>query len=321
MQEDLSGRRLGQYDLQAIIGRGKLATVYRAYQSSTRRTVALKAFPRELSSGQDFLTRFKREASIPARFEHPHILPIYDADQRDGYAYIAMRYLPDGSLAERLRQTPFPITQAVHIVEQIAAALDYAHQHGIVHQNVKPSNILMGVNDVIYLSDFSIACVYEAVGRLAGTPAAGASAYMSPELGAGATADPSMDIYALGIVLFEMLTGRLPFEADTPIDMMIQHRMGQVPPIRSFNRAVPAKVDPIVSQALAKVPEERFRTAGAFASALRRAAKKARSKERLPTFVKRSSRSRWQLYLLIGLAIVVGALAMGGILGMILRSR
>jgi serine/threonine protein kinase len=313
--QNLTGARLGQYELQEIIGQGPIATIYRAYQPRTGRTVAVKVFPGELLREEEFWVQFKREASVIARLKHPHILPIYDIDRKGDFPHIVFRHLPTDSLADWLRTAPLPLAQAVHITEQVASALDHAHQHGVVHQAIRPSNILIDANEHAYLFDFEIPCIRDATVRLTGAAPAGSPAYMAPELGAGAPATPAADIYALGVVLFEMLAGRLPFEADTPIDMMIEHRVTPAPPIRSINPAISVKTSGVVARSLAKIPEDRFETAGSLATTLRQSMKRREARPSVPPRPHRRHEKRSWVLLVIGLIIVAAALAIGAVIG------
>lgn len=319
MTQDLEGAKLGQYELQEMIGQGRITTTYRAYQPRARRTVAVKVFPGELLEEEGFWVQFKREASVLARLKHQNILPIYDVDHKGDVPYVVYRYLPVDSLADWLRKGALLLQQAVHIAEQIASALDNAHQHGIIHHAIKPSNILIDANEYAYLFDFEIPCIRDVVIRLTGVSPAGAPAYMAPELGAGAPATVSADIYALGIVFFEMVTGQLPFDADTPIDMMIEHRVTPVPPIRPLNPEVPIKMSAAITQALAKIPEDRFEAAGSFATVLRDSIKRSTNGLKFPLWSYLRDEKRWWIFVLIALVISIAALALGVAAGAILR--
>ena len=318
MTQHLGGVRLGQYELQEAIGQGRITTTYRAYQPRTGRIVAVKVFPSELLREEGFWVQFKREASVIARLKHPHVLPIYDVDRRGDFPHVVFRYLPTDSLADRLREAPLPLPQAVHIAEQVASALDHGHQHGLVHQAVKPSSILIGANENAYLFDFEIPCIRDVVVRLTGAAPAGSPGYMAPELGAGAPAAPAADIYALGVVLFEMLTGRLPFEADTPIDMMIEHRVTPAPAARDLNPAISVRTSAVIARALAKIPEDRFETAGGLAAALRQSMRRSDASPSSPPRPRRRQGKRWWVFLVIAVLIVAAALVIGALIGAML---
>jgi serine/threonine protein kinase/Tol biopolymer transport system component len=273
-EENLVGKRLGQYEIQSLIGKGGMSTVYRAYQPSVNRTVAIKTLPPEFLHDGTFLVRFEREARLIAQLEHFHILPVYDAGQAEGIPYIVMRYLPGGSLADLMqRYGRFSAQEAVPIIQQIAAALDYAHQRGVIHRDVKPSNILLDEEGNAYLSDFGIARVREATAAMTGSGLVGTPAYLAPEVGRGdRVIGPSVDIYALGVTLFQMLTGKVPFRAETPIKQIMMHVTEPVPAPSSLNPEITPAVEAVVLRALAKEPAQRFKTAEAMARALAEAA-------------------------------------------------
>jgi serine/threonine protein kinase/Tol biopolymer transport system component len=273
-EENLVGKRLGQYEIQSLIGKGGMSTVYRAYQPSVNRTVAIKTLPPEFLHDGTFLVRFEREARLIAQLEHFHILPVYDAGQAEGIPYIVMRYLPGGSLADLMqRYGRFSAQEAVPIIQQIAAALDYAHQRGVIHRDVKPSNILLDEEGNAYLSDFGIARVREATAAMTSSGLVGTPAYLAPEVGRGdRVIGPSVDIYALGVTLFQMLTGKVPFRAETPIKQIMMHVTEPVPAPSSLNPEITPAVEAVVLRALAKEPSQRFKTAEAMARALAEAA-------------------------------------------------
>ena len=216
--EDLIGKQFGSYRVVALLGKGGMATVFKAFQPSMDRHVALKVLPRHLAEDDpQFILRFQQEARVLAQLQNPHILPVFDFGEADGYAYLVMPFLSGGTLAERLKGRPLLLSQVGAIIAQVGEALDYAHSRGIVHRDVKPSNVLMDERGNSLLSDFGVAKLVEGTqhftqtGSIVGTPA-----YMSPEQGLGLKIDRRCDIYALGIILYEMVTGRVPFEAETP---------------------------------------------------------------------------------------------------------
>ncbi|HHE73293.1 MAG TPA: hypothetical protein ENL34_13545 [Chloroflexi bacterium] len=267
VMNNLIGKTLGQYQILEEIGRGGMAVVYKAHQPTLERYVAIKVLPQQFTFDREFVERFLREARAAARLNHPNIVTIHDVGQADGTYYIVMEYLEGPSLADLLRQQrALPPQQAAQIVAQVASALDYAHQQGFVHRDVKPSNILLGAGGVAKLTDFGIVKAAEGTrltqtGTVLGTPE-----YMSPEQAKGLGVDRHSDIYSLGVVAYEMLAGRVPFSGDT---LAVLHAHVYEPPDL---RALPVGVQGVVSSALAKDPRQRFGSSGAFAQALERTA-------------------------------------------------
>ncbi|MBO9309432.1 MAG: serine/threonine protein kinase, partial [Chloroflexi bacterium] len=256
------GRTLGQYTLEAPLGKGSTASVYRAYQASMDRYVAIKVMTPEIADDPNFVERFQREARIIGKLEHPHILPVIDFGASDGIYYIVMRYMEGGSLDDRLRQRRLRIDEIAHYLDQIASALDYAHQRGVIHRDLKPSNVLLDRADNCYLTDFGIARVEGAERRLTVTGSVmGTPAYMSPEQAMGKPLDGRSDIYSLGVMLYEMVTGRLPFTADTAAALIFQHVYELPPSARQFAPELPEAIDALFNRALAKTPEARHSTA------------------------------------------------------------
>lgn len=267
--DDLIGKRLGQYEIIDEIGRGGMATVYRARQASINRIIAIKVLPPQFMHDPSFFERFKREVDVIAHLEHPHILPIYDYGEADGLPFIAIRYLGGGSLAGRLGAGPTPLDVLEKPLAQIADALDHAHREGVIHRDLKPANILLDEYNNAYLTDFGIARVLNS--SLTGSAIIGTPAYMSPEQAHGAQVDGRSDIYSLGVVLYQMLTGREPYEATTPVGLLIKHINEPMPLAREVRDDIPAAVDDVIQKATAKAPEARFQTATALADAYRAA--------------------------------------------------
>jgi len=266
---DLSGQTLGNYTLGERIGRGGMADVYRARQESMDRDVAVKVMAESLAANPEFLARFEREARVIARLQHPHILPVIDFGRSGDYVYLVMRLIGGGSLAERLESGPFTLRQVDRLLSQIASALHYAHQRGVIHRDLKPNNILLDEEENAYLTDFGIAKMLAATsgahsltatGRVMGTPA-----YMAPEQWRSEPVDARTDIYALGVILFEMLMGNLPFQAETPFAMMYKHFDTPPPLPRIINPDLPDQVEVILTRALAKHPGQRYPSAEALA--------------------------------------------------------
>lgn len=261
----LTGKVLGQFEIMDEIGRGGMATVYRARQQSINRIVAIKVLPQALMHDPAFYERFAREVDVISHLEHPHILPIYDYGEVDGIPFIAMRYLAGGSMAQFIRRGLPPFEAIIKPVDQIGQALDYAHQQGIIHRDLKPANILLDERSNAYLTDFGIARVLDS--NLTGSAIIGTPAYMSPEQANALPLDSRSDIYAFGIVLFELLSGREPFEAATPVAMLLKQINEPVPPLRRYRADAPLAVEQVISRATAKSPADRFASAGELATA------------------------------------------------------
>jgi len=265
------GQTLGQYQLVDQLGQGGMATVYQAYQPSLNRSVAVKVLPPYFLHEPGFAERFTREARAIAQLDHPNILPVYDFGKQGNISYIVMKYVPAGTLHDQLG-SPLSPTQALKIIEQVAGALDHAHQQGILHRDIKPSNILIDERGWVYLSDFGLAKMVEGSVQLTGSGVGvGTPAYMSPEQGQGLAVDVRTDVYSLGVVLFEMLTGRVPYEAETPMAVVIKHITDPIPLPRQMNPNIPEAVERVLLKTLAKNPDDRFASAGEMAAALRRA--------------------------------------------------
>src|SRR5574337_1017744 len=273
---DLIGKTLGPYRVLEQIGVGGMATVYKAYQPSMDRDVAIKILPHYLSQDAEFAQRFQRDAHAIARLEHAHILPVYDYGESDGITYIAMRYVQAGTLRERIARGPLPLDEINRLVGQIGSALDYAHRLGIIHRDVKPSNVLIDDQGNTYLTDFGLARMMESSQQLtASGVGVGTPAYMSPEQGQGVKVDHRSDIYSLGVVLYEMVTGHVPYEAETPMGVVLKHISDPLPLPRKLAPNVPEGVEKVILRALAKDPVHRFQTAGEMVEALSIAVRRA----------------------------------------------
>lgn len=268
VSDPLIGQQLGQYEILAVLGRGGMASVYQARQLNVDRLVALKVILTHIAESTDLAARFRAEVKITAALSHPHIVKIFDYGQHDELAYIVMELLTGGSLAQLIaRQGRLPLDLTVRLFSQIAEALDYAHQQGVVHRDLKPANVLLDSSHNAFVTDFGIARLADSTalthtGMVMGTPA-----YMAPELWEGARADARTDIYALGVLLYEMLSGQVPYRAETPYQMMYQHLNAAPPSLHDL----PAALDKLIAKALAKRREDRFHSAREFADALRTA--------------------------------------------------
>ncbi|MFQ5923521.1 MAG: serine/threonine-protein kinase [Anaerolineales bacterium] len=268
--EDLTGKQLGQYQIIAPLGEGGMAAVYKAYQlGKMNRIVALKILPQHLAEQLEFVKRFDREANVLAKLQHPRILPVFDFGESDGYTYLAMPFIESGTLADLLHGKPLPLPQIRSLTIQITEALDCAHSQGLVHRDVKPSNVLVDERGNCLLSDFGITKILEGTEKLTSTGGiVGTPAYMSPEQGRGETLDRRSDIYSLGVMLYEMATGRVPFRADTPLAVIIKHMQDPLPPPRTINPTLPDAVERVIFKALAKGGEDRYQSAAEMARAI-----------------------------------------------------
>jgi serine/threonine protein kinase len=267
--EDLTGKQFGQYQIVEPLGEGGMAAVYKAYQPAMERFVAVKVLPRQMASSDEFLARFRREAKLLAQLQHPHILPVFDYGEADGYPYIIMPFVRSGTLTELLKKGRLPFSEVRRIMIQIGNALSYAHVRGMIHRDIKPSNVLIDEQGNCLLSDFGLARMADASVKLTSSGAVmGTPAYMSPEQGAGSTVDRRSDIYSLGIILYEMVTSRVPYVAETPIAVVFKHIQDPLPSARNFNPALPESIELILLKALAKSPEDRFQFAEDFVHAI-----------------------------------------------------
>ena len=265
------GRTLGDYRIESEIGQGAMANVYRAYQPQLERWVALKVMKTGGMDDQGFLDRFRREAKAIAALRHPNILTIYDYGEEKGIAYIVMEYVAGGTLKARLAEGPVEWPDVATLVIPVGRALTYAHSQGIVHRDVKPANILLARPDWPLLADFGLVKLLDRQqgitrpGTSIGTPA-----YFSPEQAAGEDVDHRSDVYGLGIVLYELLTGHVPFEADSPFKMMLLRlREPPIPPRRLNSRITP-QLEAVILRALARDPAARYSTMEALVDDLSR---------------------------------------------------
>jgi serine/threonine-protein kinase len=270
--DPLLGKQFGSYELAQLLGRGGMAGVYRGYQAAIDRSVAVKVLPAELLHDPSFSTRFLNEARTLAKLNHPAILPLYDFGEANGMPYIVMPLMTNGTLAERLKLGPLPLSEVVRIATPMAQALEYASKQGVLHRDVKPNNILFDQHDNPYLADFGIAKVLESNSSLTGTGIIGTPDYMSPEQARGDTLDHRADLYSLGVVVYQCLTGQQLFRATTPMGVIFKHVSEAPRPLRELHPDVPADVEAVVLKALAKEPRNRYATSGEFARALASAA-------------------------------------------------
>ena len=267
---DLIGMRLDQYDILDELGRGGSSRVYKARDIELDRDVAIKVIPNDAEDRALFINRFTREVEAVQQLHHPNIVAVFGAGENDELVYLVMQCVTGGTLRRKLTG-PLPVREAASYMVQIAYALHHAHERGIIHRDVKPSNMLLeypGSNHLL-LTDFGIAKIQGARGLTKSGTTIGTPEYMSPEQAEGRDIDERSDIYALGCVLYETLAGRPPFLGSTPVSVLFQHVHSRPAYIRGFNPSVPAELVEILEIALAKRPDERFGTAESFARALR----------------------------------------------------
>lgn len=272
---ELDGQTLGSYEIIRQVGQGGMATVYLANQTSIGRTVAIKVMPMYFMHDPSFLQRFEREAQVIAKLQHPRILPVYDYGQVEGRPYIVMAYLPGGTLTDRIAEGPLSIAEIVRYTEQMAEGLDYAHREGIIHRDFKPSNVLLDKAGNVHLADFGIAKISEATVALTGSGVVGTPAYMAPEMASEGTVTPAVDIYAMGVTLYQMFTGDFPYRGETPLKVMMAHATEPVPDVRVARPDLPTAITDVIQRAMAKDPMDRFPTAAELAAALRAAARES----------------------------------------------
>jgi serine/threonine protein kinase len=284
------GQMLGPYRIISRIGQGGMASVYKAYQPSMDRHVAIKVLPGQLADSPEFVTRFQQEARIIAKLEHPHILPVFDFGEDNGITYFVMRYFDAGTLKSKMEAGPLPLDEIDRIFTQLADALGYAHARGVIHRDLKPANALVDADGNLFLTDFGIAKLLESASpRLTQTDAImGTPAYISPEQARAEPVDQRSDIYSLGIILYEMVTGRVPFMADTPLAVILKHVSDPLPLPSLVKADIPPAIEQVILKALAKNPNDRFGTTAEFVAAWKRALREMDTLAREPQKVSAS---------------------------------
>ena len=271
------GDTLGPYRIVERLGQGGMATVFKAYHANLDRYVAIKVLHPVFKEDPHFLERFKREAQIVAKLEHPNIVPVYDYADHQGHPYLVMKFIDGETLKTRMRRAPLSLAEALHILGEVAEGLSFAHDRGVLHRDIKPSNIMLAEDDTPYITDFGLARIAQ-VGEstlsqdmLLGTPQ-----YISPEQARGdKMLTPATDVYSLGVVLYEVVVGQVPFNADTPYAIVHAHIYKPLPRPSEVNPDVPPQVEAVLLRALTKEPEDRYQSAAEMMKAFRQAVAEA----------------------------------------------
>lgn len=256
------GTKLDKYELREQIGKGGASIVFRAYDPDSNRDVAIKVLMTQTFVDEKYFHRFKRETKLLMKLKHPNIVPVEDYGEYNGFAYLVMPYYTTGSLADRMHKKSFSEEDRARLIQQIADALDFAHEKEIVHRDVKPGNILFDESGNALLSDFGLARTLEASISITGSNIVGTPAFISPEQARGGKADARSDQYSFGILLYQLFTGSLPFHADTPLGILVQHLQDPLPMPRSVNPDIPELIEEIILKATAKDPGQRFDSLG-----------------------------------------------------------
>jgi serine/threonine protein kinase len=265
------GDIFGHYQIKGETGFGEMGAVYRAQDTRSNQVVAIKLLPAEYLNDLGLRATFERESRLVATLEHEAIVPVYEFGEQDGQPFIAMQYMPNGSLADRLVQGAIPPEETARILERLSWAIDYLHAQGVIHRDLKPSNILFDEKDLPYIADFGIARPVFQI-QQPGRASGGTPAYLSPEQASGEeNIDGRSDLYSLGVILFEMLTGRLPFEGETPLAVMLMHLHDLPPSLRAVDRSLSPALDEAIQRALAKRAEDRYSSAGELFAAFQKA--------------------------------------------------
>lgn len=268
---DLNGKQLGAYKVEGLIGRGGMAAVYQAYHQATERNVAIKVMLPDVATNETFQRRFEREAKTLAGLQHVHILPVFDYGQQDSVNYLVMPFLPGRTLADHIRENDLTLAEIAAIFRQLASALDYAHGKGILHRDLKPDNVMMDEDGNVLLADFGLTRLLndaqETSKLTSDSTVIGTPAYMSPEQGQGRALDHRSDLYSLAVLLYEMLTGTVPYKAETPVAVIFKHISDPLPPPSQLRDGLPPDVDTVIATGMAKQADDRYDTATAMANA------------------------------------------------------
>ncbi len=289
MNDPLIGKQLDHYRLDTLLGRGGMARVYRAWDTRLRRHVALKVMDTPLNA--DTIQRFYREAQTIANLKHPNIIGIHAFGEAAGVLYMVMPLIEGADLAQhRQKKEAFSPQEVLRMIREVCSALDYAHARGVIHRDVKPSNILLDKDGRAILSDFGLALLTETGtrGEIFGSPH-----YIAPEQAiSSAKAVPQSDLYSVGIILYELFTGRLPFDSDEPIEVALKHLQETIPPPRQIRPDMPAALEAVILKALSRDIPSRYQTGKALVDALQAALKE--DSGNFPLTAARPSFSDWQ---------------------------
>ncbi len=260
-----NGEKIGQYEIVAPLGQGGMANVYKAYHERLDRHVAVKVMHQAMMQDDNFLNRFQREARIVAKLEHPNIVPVYDYSEHNGIPYLVMKYIEGPTLKRYSLKVGLTLEQTANIMTELAKALDYAHSRDVLHRDMKPSNILMDMQGKPYITDFGLARIAQAgSSTISSDMMLGTPYYISPEQAKGEKdLSGRTDIYSFGVILYELITGAIPFVADTPYAIVHAHIYQAPPAPGERNPDLPVALDPVILRALAKNPAERYPTASA----------------------------------------------------------
>ncbi|MBZ0310267.1 MAG: serine/threonine protein kinase [Anaerolineae bacterium] len=291
MNDPLIGKQLDHYRLEMLLGHGGIARVYRAWDTKLKRHVALKVMDTPLRQNTDTTQRFYREAQTIASLKHPNIIGVHAFGESDGVLYMVMPSVEGADLSKMLaKKKPLAPQEVLRIIREVCSALDYAHARGVIHRDVKPSNILLDKDGRAILSDFGLVLLTEAGtrGEIFGSPH-----YIAPEQAvSSAKAVPQSDLYSVGIILYEMFTGRLPFDSDEPIEVALKHLQETIPPPRQVRPDIPPALEAVIMKALSKEIKNRYQTGAALVEALQAALKE--NSDAFPLTAARPSFSDWQ---------------------------
>lgn len=300
---ELSGHLIGGYEIIRRIAHGGMSSIYQALDPETGRVVAFKVLPPAMGLDPDFKARFEREINVMRRLEHPHIVPILGFGEEEGVSFIVMPFYERGTVKDRLEGDGIPLEDSARIIEQVSEALAFAHEHNVVHRDVKPSNMLIDDQGNVALSDFGFAHLPDVSMSLTGSAIIGTPAYMSPEQCRGDKVDGRSDQYSLAIVLYEMVTGSVPFNSETPMAIVVQHLNDPVPFPTDVNPKLPDSIQDVLLKALSKDPDDRYPTIESFNQAYQLEAAKHLDPRRKSMWLRRLGRRMKRLLRKAGIGV------------------